>query len=43
MSLENAGNSRVMDIGDREKSSGITIKSTGITLFYELSIDGGKS
>jgi elongation factor 2 len=31
-----AGEERSLDIGEEEKDRGITIKSTGISLYYEL-------
>ena len=37
-----AGNARIMDTLPEEKARGITIKSTGITLYYEASIAGGE-
>ena len=37
-----AGDSRVMDVGEEEKARGITIKSTGISLYYETAVEDKK-
>jgi len=37
-----AGDSRVMDVGEEEKARGITIKSTGISLYYETEAEDKK-
>jgi elongation factor 2 len=40
---KNAGNERYMDTRDDEKERGITIKSTGVSLFYESDLLTGKN
>ena len=35
IAVKNAGNERYMDTRDDEKERGITIKSTGVSLYYE--------
>jgi elongation factor 2 len=44
ISTKNAGNARYTDTTDEEIKRGITIKSTGVSLFYEYDIlnDGNK-
>ena len=39
---KNAGNERYMDTRDDEKERGITIKSTGVSLYYETDLEKGK-
>jgi elongation factor 2 len=39
---KNAGNERYMDTRDDEKERGITIKSTGVSLYYETDLETGK-
>ena len=36
ISLEKVGSACTMDTSEEEKNRGITIKSTGVTLFYEM-------
>jgi elongation factor 2 len=38
---KNAGNERYMDTRDDEKERGITIKSTGVSLYYETDLETG--
>ena len=38
---KNAGNERYMDTRDDEKERGITIKSTGVSLYYETDLENG--
>jgi len=38
---KNAGNERYMDTRDDEKERGITIKSTGVSLYYETDLERG--
>ena len=40
ISAANAGNARATDTRTDEQERGITIKSTGISLYYEMSFDG---
>jgi hypothetical protein len=40
---KNAGNERYMDTRDDEKERGITIKSTGVSLYYETDLETGKN
>lgn len=40
---KNAGNERYMDTRDDEKERGITIKSTGVSLYYETDLYSGKN
>jgi elongation factor 2 len=40
---KNAGNERYMDTRDDEKERGITIKSTGVSLYYETDLATGKN
>jgi len=40
---KNAGNERYMDTRDDEKERGITIKSTGVSLYYETDLASGKN
>ena len=42
IATKNAGNERYMDTRDDEKERGITIKSTGVSLYYESDLIGGK-
>lgn len=39
---KNAGNERYMDTRDDEKERGITIKSTGVSLYYETDLLKGE-
>jgi elongation factor 2 len=41
ISQANAGDARFTDTREDEKERGITIKSTGVTLYYESNIEGG--
>ena len=40
ISEANAGNARAMDTREDEQARGITIKSTGISLYYESDVSG---
>ena len=40
---KNAGNERYMDTREDEKERGITIKSTGVSLYYETDLETGKN
>jgi len=42
IATKNAGNEGYMDTRDDEKERGITIKSTGVSLYYESDLIGGK-
>lgn len=39
ISLEKVGSACAMDTSEEEKNRGITIKSTGVSLFYEMKKD----
>lgn len=39
ISSEKVGNARIMDTSEEEQLRGITIKSTGVSLYYELTED----
>ena len=41
IAMKNAGNERYMDTRDDEKERGITIKSTGVSLYYETDLEKG--
>lgn len=41
IAMKNAGNERYMDTRDDEKERGITIKSTGVSLYYETDLETG--
>lgn len=43
ISEANAGNARATDTREDEKERGITIKSTGISLYYETNVEGGET
>jgi elongation factor 2 len=43
ISEANAGNARFTDTRADEQERGITIKSTGVSLYYESEIDGNKA
>jgi elongation factor 2 len=42
ISEANAGNARFTDTREDEKERGITIKSTGVSLYYESDVEGGE-
>eukprot|EP00389_Voromonas_pontica_P003048 GDKH01004518.1.p1 GENE.GDKH01004518.1~~GDKH01004518.1.p1 ORF type:complete len:835 (-),score=212.84 GDKH01004518.1:170-2674(-) len=42
ISAATAGEGRYMDTREDEQERGVTIKSTGITLYYEMELDDGK-
>jgi elongation factor 2 len=42
IATKNAGNERYMDTRDDEKERGITIKSTGVSLYYETDLLKGE-